>query len=186
MAVTLIFASASFRCSSATAPTRSSPLTRMALLGPVSFHLAVRANCSDALGRGTAVARDPISRWAAETLGKAPAMDLEAFLAQALARTYPASPYEAFFTGGGVDSFENFDPDDNGRVLQVHEALAHSTNLVFIRLMRDLVRFHEARLPYDTQAVLEDPNHPERRRMLQKMADKESRQYLARAHAKNR
>ncbi len=85
-----------------------------------------------------------------------------------------------------MHSFENFDPDDNGRMLQVHEALAHSTNLVFIRLMRDLVRFHEARLPYDKQAVLEDPNHPERRRMLEEMADKESRQYLARAHAKFR
>ncbi len=138
----------------------------------------------DAQGRRTAEARDPMTRWAAETLGKTPALDLEAFLAQALARTYPATPYEAFFTGGGVHSFENFDPDDNGRVLPVHEALAHSTNLVFIRLMRDLVRFHEARLPYNTQAVLEDPDHPERRRMLEEMADKESRQYLARAHAK--
>jgi membrane peptidoglycan carboxypeptidase len=138
----------------------------------------------DALGRRAAEARDPITRWAAETLGKTPALDLDAFLVQALARKYPASPYESFFTGGGVHSFENFDPDDNGRVLQVHEALAHSTNLVFIRLMRDLVRFHEARLPYDKQAVLEDPDHPERRRMLGEMADKESRQYLARAHAK--
>jgi membrane peptidoglycan carboxypeptidase len=138
----------------------------------------------DALGRRAAEARDPITRWAAETLGKTPTPDLDAFLAQALARKYSATPYEAFFTGGGVHSFENFDPDDNGRVLQVHEALAHSTNLVFIRLMRDLVRFHEARLPYDTQAVLKDPDHPERRRMLEEMADKESRQYLARAHAK--
>ncbi len=138
----------------------------------------------DAVGRRAAEARDPLSRWAAETLGKTPALDLDAFLAEALARKYSAHPYEAFFTGGGVHSFENFDPDDNGRVLQVHEALAHSTNLVFIRLMRDLVRFHEARLPYDKQAVLEDPHHPERRRMLEEMADKESRQYLARAHAK--
>jgi len=138
----------------------------------------------DAVGRRAAEARDPLSRWAAETLGKTPALDLDAFLAEALARKYPAHPHEAFFTGGGVHSFENFDPDDNGRVLQVHEALAHSTNLVFIRLMRDLVRFHEARLPYDKQAVLEDPHHPERRRMLEEMADKESRQYLARAHAK--
>ena len=138
----------------------------------------------DALARRAKEARDPITRWAAETLGKTPAPDLDAFLAQALARKYSATPYEAFFTGGGVHSFENFDPEDNGRVLQVHEALAHSTNLVFIRLMRDLVRFHEARLPYDTQAVLGDPDHPERRRMLEEMADKESRQYLARAHTK--
>lgn len=140
----------------------------------------------DALRRRAADARDPITRWAAETLDKTPALDLDAFLAEALARKYPAHPWEAFFTGGGVHSFENFDPEDNKRVLQVHEALAHSTNLVFIRLMRDLVRFHEARLPYDKQAVLEDPHHPERRRMLEEMADKESRQYLARAHAKYR
>jgi membrane peptidoglycan carboxypeptidase len=140
----------------------------------------------DALRRRAADARDPITRWAAETLDKTPTLDLDAFLAEALARKYPAHPWEAFFTGGGVHSFENFDPEDNGRVLQVHEALAHSTNLVFIRLMRDLVRFHEARLPYDKQAVLEDPHHPERRRMLEEMADKESRQYLARAHAKYR
>src|SRR2546428_12689951 len=60
MAVTLIFASASFRCSSATAPTRSSPLTRMALLGPVSFHLAARANCLNAAGSaGTKTTRGP-------------------------------------------------------------------------------------------------------------------------------
>ena len=149
-----------------------------------SLHQELAGLDPDAQGRRTAEARDPMTRWAAETLGKTPALDLEAFLAQALARTYPATPYEAFFTGGGVHSFENFDPDDNGRVLQVHEALAHSTNLVFIRLMRDLVRFHETRLPYDTQGVLEDPDHPERRRMLEEMADKESRQYLARAHAK--
>src|SRR6267142_1914010 len=68
-----------------------------------------------------------------------PALDLDALLAQALARKYPASPYEAFFTGGGVHSFENFDPDDNGRVLQVHEALAHSTSLVLKRLLGERV-----------------------------------------------
>src|SRR5215467_14533216 len=128
--------------------------------------------------------RDPLTRWAAETLRKTPGLPLEAFLAQALDRTYPAHPWEAFFTGGGVHSFENFEPEDNRRILPVHEALAHSTNLVFIRLMRDLVRYHEARLPYDAQAVLANPDHPERRRMLEEMADKESRQYLSRAYAK--
>src|SRR5262249_58375542 len=102
-----------------------------------------------------------------------------------LDRTYPAHPWEAFFTGGGVHSFENFEPEDNRRILPVHEALAHSTNLVFIRLMRDLVRYHEARLPYDAQAVLANADHPERRRMLEEMADKESRQYLSRAYAKD-
>jgi membrane peptidoglycan carboxypeptidase len=148
------------------------------------LHEELAALDSEALGRRAAESRDPITRWAAETLSKEPTLDLDAFLTQALARKYPAHPYEAFFTGGGMHSFENFDREDNGRVLQVHEALAHSTNLVFVRLMRELVRFHEARLPYDAQAVLADPDHPERRRMLEETADRESRQYLARSFAK--
>src|SRR5262245_46671297 len=129
-------------------------------------------------------ARDPLTKWAAETLKQTPAMELDTFLTQALARTYPAHPWEEFFTGGGVHTFENFDPEDNRRIYSVREALAHSTNLVFIRLMRDLVRFHEARLPYDAAAVLGDQDNPERRRMLEQMADKEARQHLARAYSR--
>jgi membrane peptidoglycan carboxypeptidase len=151
-----------------------------------SLHAELAPLDTEALDRRAAETRDrdPLTRWAAETLRKTPGLGLEAFLAQALDRTYPAHPWEAFFTGGGVHSFENFEPEDNRRIPPVHEALAHSTNLVFIRLMRDLVRYQEARLPYDAQAVLADPDHPERRRMLEEMADKESRQYLARAYAK--
>ena len=69
-------------------------------------------------------------------------------------RTYSASPQEAFFTGGGLHAFNNFDSKDNGRTMSIREATWRSTNLVFIRLMRDLVRFHQARLPYDADAVL--------------------------------
>src|SRR5499433_2913763 len=151
-----------------------------------NLHAELSPLDAEALDRRAAETRDrdPLTRWAAETLRKTSGLPLEAFLAQALDRTYPAHPWEAFFTGGGVHSFENFEPEDNRRILPVHEALAHSTNLVFIRLMRDLVRYHEARLPYDAQAVLANADHPERRRMLEEMADKESRQYLARAYAK--
>src|SRR5262247_587598 len=151
-----------------------------------SLHAALSPLDVEALDRRAAETRDrdPLTRWAAETLRKTPGLGLDAFLAQALDRTYPAHPWEAFFTGGGVHNFENFEPEDNRRILPVHEAFAHSTNLVFIRLLRDLVRYHEARLPYDAQAVLADPKHPERRRMLEEMADKESRQYLSRAYAK--
>ena len=151
-----------------------------------SLHAELAPLDPEALDRRAAEARDrdPLTRWAAETLRKTPGLTLDAFLAQALDRTYPAHPWETFFTGGGVHSFENFEPEDNRRTFPVHEALAHSTNLVFIRVMRDLVRFHEARLPYDARAVLADPEHPERRRMLEEMADKEARQHLARAYAK--
>jgi hypothetical protein len=139
-----------------------------------------------ALERHVREARDPITRWAAETLRQNPARDLDAFLALALDRTYSASPHETFFTGGGAHTFQNFDRADDTQVLSVRTAVVRSTNLVFIRLMRDLVRFHEARLPYDTDVVKSEPEHPARQQMLEAMAGREARQHLAKAHARYR
>ena len=34
-------------------------------------------------------------------------------------RTYSASPWERFFTGGGLHQFANFNPDHNGRTMSV-------------------------------------------------------------------
>jgi len=127
-------------------------------------------------------ARDPLTHWAAEKLRTEPGLQLEDFLNQALDREYSASPAEVFFTGGGVHHFRNFEPQDNGRIMSVREALVHSTNLVFIRLMRDLVRYHEARLPYDARAVLASDDIPDRQHLLADIADQESRQVLARAY----
>jgi cell division protein FtsI/penicillin-binding protein 2 len=64
----------------------------------------------------------------------------------------------------------------------VREALQRSTNLVFIRLMRDLVRFHQARLPYDATAVLTQPDHPQRHLLLEQAAEEEAKTYLWRAY----
>lgn len=126
--------------------------------------------------------RDPLTKWAAETLRAAPQIDLTTFLENALDRRYSASPGEAFFTGGGVHTFSNFSRQDNRRVMSVREALQRSTNLVFIRVMRDLVRFHQARLPYDATAVLTQTDHPKRRTMLEQAAEEEARTYLWRAY----
>ncbi len=142
---------------------------------------ALHGKKEDELKLAASQDRDPLTQWVAATLLREPGLDLETLLARALERKYSANPYEAFFTGGGVHTFGNFDRDDNARVLSVREALRHSTNLVFIRLMRDLVRYHQARLPYDAQAVLSDPTHPVRAQMLSEIADAESRQHLRRA-----
>jgi hypothetical protein len=115
-------------------------------------------------------------------LKKNPQLRLEALLQLALDRTYSASPYEAFFTGGGLHAFSNFDSKDNGRAISVREATWRSTNLVFIRLMRDLVRFHQARLDYDAAAVLADPQNPVRRRLLDEAAEAEDKQILFQAY----
>lgn len=135
----------------------------------------------DSLASRAREAQDELTRWAAQALVQDPDMPLDTLFARSLERTYSASPWETFFTGGGVHTFQNFDPDDNHRILTIREAVAHSTNLVFIRLMRDLVRYHEARLPYDAHAVLADPTHPLRRQMLLQAADDESRQILWRS-----
>jgi cell division protein FtsI/penicillin-binding protein 2 len=127
-------------------------------------------------------ARDPITRWVAESLGKEKHLSLDELLQQALERRYPATPYESFFTGSGLHAFENFDPRDNARVLSVREAFQRSVNLVFIRLMRDLVRFHEARLPYDAAALLSEVEHPKRRQFLDEAVEKEAKIILARAY----
>jgi cell division protein FtsI/penicillin-binding protein 2 len=127
-------------------------------------------------------ARDPITRWVAESLGQEKHLSLDELLQQALERRYSASPYERFFTGSGLHTFENFDPRDNARVLSVREAFQRSVNLVFIRLMRDLVRFHEARLPYDAASLLSEVEHPKRRQFLDEAVEKEAKVILARAY----
>jgi membrane peptidoglycan carboxypeptidase len=121
---------------------------------------------------------DPITAWAADTLVKEPGIGLDAFLQRALDRKYSANPGEAFFTGSGMHVFANFNKDDNHRIMPVREGLRQSTNLVFVRLMRDLVRYHRARLDYDAEALLKTAGHPDRRRMLADIGDDEGRQVL--------
>ncbi|HEX6769562.1 MAG TPA: penicillin-binding transpeptidase domain-containing protein, partial [Candidatus Binatia bacterium] len=131
--------------------------------------------------RGNA-ARDPLTKWAAETLRTEQSMALQPFLDKAMERKYSGSPYEAFFTGGGLHHFENFDKQENERIFEVRDALRNSNNLAFIRIMRDLVSYHRARLTYDANEVLDNPANPTRRQMLQEIADEESRAALRRAY----
>jgi membrane peptidoglycan carboxypeptidase len=130
-------------------------------------------------------AKDPITRWVAETLEANRLIDLKALLEAALERRYSASP-GSFFTGGGLHNFVNFDPKDNGKRMTLLQAFRQSTNLVFIRLMQDLVRFHTARLPYNVEEVLHDYDSPLRSSLLADVADQEAKQTLRRAYRKYR
>ncbi len=147
-----------------------------------SLHQQLSSLDDESLKRQAEKARDPITGWAAETLAGKKGIGLDAFLQLALDRKYSASPGEAFFTGGGRHSFGNFDSADNGRILTVREATTRSVNLVYIRLMRDMVRYYQARLPYNTDEIIADPDNPARRGMLQRIADEESRQFLRQAY----
>jgi hypothetical protein len=53
---------------------------------------------------------------------------------------------------------------------------------VFIRLMRDIVSYHRARLAYDVDQILGSQHHPERQRLLQEIAEEESLTVLRRAY----
>jgi membrane peptidoglycan carboxypeptidase len=137
---------------------------------------------SPELAQAAMNARDPLTRWAVEILQSEPDISLERILQNSLDRRYSASPGEMFFTGGGLHDFANFDPLDDGKILPLREAFQNSTNLVFIRLMRDIVYYHRARLVYNADEVLARPDHPERRRMLEEIAEEESRAALRRSY----
>ncbi len=141
---------------------------------------------SSMLTQRTLTARDPLTRWAAETVGSQRGLNLEVFLQRALDRTYSASPGEVFFTSGGAQTFANYDRHEDSRVYSVRDGLIYSVNLVYIRLMRDIVRFHEANLPYDARAVLDNPEDSVRHRMLGEIADTESKAVLEKAYREYR
>lgn len=127
--------------------------------------------------------RDYLSAWVIAQLRATPKITLEDLLNQALDRRYSASPYENFYTGGGVHSFNNFTKDENQKIMSVRDALRDSVNLVFIRLMRDLV-YHHLYKPEGIARWLEIPDDPRRLEYLERFADKEGLVYLRRFYDK--
>lgn len=128
--------------------------------------------------------QDAITRWALDWLAQAKDRSLAAMLEAALERTYSANPAEQFFTGGGMHTFENFDPADNARVLSVREGLRRSVNLVFVRLMRDIYYYYRHRVPGSSAKLLDDENDPARQVYLKRFADREGREFITRFYRK--
>ncbi|MES2356097.1 MAG: transglycosylase domain-containing protein [Pseudomonadota bacterium] len=129
--------------------------------------------------------RDALTRWSIDYLTKTEDKALRPMLEAALDRNYSASPAESFFTGGGVHTFENFDHEDDHKVMPVRDALRKSVNLVFIRLMRDVV-WHYMYQSSDSMAnkLLENSNDPRRKEYLSRFADKEGREFITRFYRK--
>ena len=127
--------------------------------------------------------RDYISTWVIEQLRVSPKINLEDLLNLALDRKYSAGPGEYFFTGGGLHHFNNFTKDENNKIMSVRHALRDSVNLVFIRLMRDVV-YHHLYKPEGIARWLESPDNPKRQEYLQRFADNEGRTYLRRFYAR--
>ncbi|WP_204127676.1 transglycosylase domain-containing protein [Pseudomonas ogarae] len=124
--------------------------------------------------------QDRLSRWAVDYLIQDTDRSLPKMLEAALERTYSASPGEAFFTGGGLHTFNNFRKEDNGRIPTLRDSLRESINLPFIRLMRDLVRYATYAGPNNSSELLKDDKDPRRQEYLAQFADREGTAFLLR------
>ncbi|VVN99978.1 transglycosylase domain-containing protein [Pseudomonas fluorescens] len=124
--------------------------------------------------------QDRLTLWAVDYLIQNKDRSLPKMLAAALDRKYSASPGEAFFTGGGLHTFNNFRKEDNGRMPTLRDAIRESLNLPFIRLMRDLVRYTTYSGPNNSALLLKDDGQPRRQEYLARFADHEGTSFLLR------
>ena len=124
--------------------------------------------------------KDILTRWAVDYFLAAKDKGLGAMLDAALERRYSASPGEGFFTGGGLHHFDNFRHEDDGRVMSVRDGLRNSVNLVFIRLMRDVVRHYMFLTPGSSAKLLQDADDPRRAAYLARFADREGQVFMRR------
>lgn len=129
---------------------------------------------------------DPLTRWTINYFLATPDRDLAAMLDASLERTYSANPEERFFTGGGLHTFGNFSKTDNFKIHTLKTALYNSVNLVFIRLMRDMVYYHIFERIGSTPSHLEKLDDDAIKTYLSKFADQEGLVFLARFHRKYR
>ncbi len=130
---------------------------------------------------------DHLTAWAVQYLADRPGSKAKKPCCEAaLERKYSGNPGEAFYTGGGVHVFANFEKSENFQNFTVASGFQNSVNLVFIRLMRDIVNYYRYRVPGATPAVLEDWDNPARQKYLARFADEEGKVYLSRFYAKYR
>ncbi len=121
---------------------------------------------------------DHLTRWAIGYLRNNGDHSLRAMLDAAMKRSYSASPAERFVTGGGLHQFANFNPEDDGRVLSIRQALRNSVNLPFIRLMSDVVDYHNRQ----RNGVVDDVSKlsdSKRRSYLERFADREGSTFVS-------
>lgn len=125
-----------------------------------------------------------LTKWVVEYLTAATDRSLPATLEAAMQREYSAAPWEPFFTGGGLHYFSNFDREHNSNKLTVRQGLRVSSNLVFVRIMRDIVQHYSYRKPGLTPEILWNPQHPLRAEYIARFAEREGIEFVTRFHAR--
>ena len=126
---------------------------------------------------------DKLRLWAVDYLARTKDRDLHTMLEAAMDRSYSASPAATFITGGGAHHFANFKREDNGKIVSIRQAIRESINLPFVRLMRDIVRYHMNRTE-SGRRLMEDAAEPRRIEYLTRFADREGKTYLRRFYRK--
>jgi len=130
--------------------------------------------------------RDRLSAWVISYLQQNPGASLAQTLDAAMQRRYSASTAQTFYTGGGAHRFSNFEAKDNNSILSVAEAMRRSVNLVFIRMMREVVDHYMYRAPSTTARVLENSADPGREDYLRRFADSEGTVFMRRYFNKHK
>jgi membrane peptidoglycan carboxypeptidase len=131
------------------------------------------------LMRIAAAPPDPLTGWAAAYMARAADRGLQPMLDAAMQRRYSAAP-DTFFTGGGTQSFANFEGWENSGNPTVLEAFEHSINLAFVRLLHDVAEYYTAQTGVQITQLLNNPDDPNREAYLRRFADSEGRHYLYR------
>ncbi|HEX8874317.1 MAG TPA: transglycosylase domain-containing protein [Nitrosospira sp.] len=126
---------------------------------------------------------DVLSRWAIDHLLQSADKSLGTMLDAALERKYSGNSEERFFTGGGLHVFHNFKREDD-RIWSVRDATLNSVNLVYIRLMRDIVRHYMFHIGGSSAKILRDVTDTHRVQYLRRFADKEGREFINRFYLK--
>ena len=114
----------------------------------------------------------------ADYLANARDRGLKPMIDAAMQRHYSGSP-AAFFTGGGVHAYANFEKWEDHSIFSVADGFAHSINNVFIRIMRDLVHYYIAQSG-EEKLLSAARDDPEREAFLRRFIDQESKVYLSR------
>ncbi len=125
-------------------------------------------------------APDSLTHWVTDWLTTHQDATLDDMLQAAMERSYSANPSETFFTGGGAHNFKNFEHEEDGKVMDLHEAFQDSVNLVFIRVMRDIVNYTIGQGTVTKQELLDDGDEPARQAYLERFADQEGSVFLNR------
>jgi membrane peptidoglycan carboxypeptidase len=142
------------------------------------LHERYAALSDDELAQAKADRLDKLTHWALDYLHDAEDRSLAPMLDAAVEREYSANPAEVFFTGGGEQTFSIFEAEEDARVMTVREAFQHSVNLVFVRLMRDIVRYEMIRQAGPSDRWLSDPQL--RKKYLTRFAEDEGIVFLER------